>query len=270
MPAGLLGFVLLGLTCLPMASCGGGGKSNIVPARIVVELARPADSGPPLTVAERLSKFLGGVPILFLITWPYWTAAPAALPWLFALHYPQHRFRQRLVAWLWRTSILLLILGTQSLGFAALDERGIVMILVGGAALLIWIASSPASTRAAQWTCRRTVLRHRHGTWRTWQHPVVGGCWSLAIQCFLSVASLAWHGSSLLLGGQLAAGVNVALGVVLLATARQFKTDRRRAPRFSIQDLLIAVTMTAIFMAINLALQDVGPSGIIKIEPAGP
>lgn len=238
---------MLALTCLPMASCGAGSNNRIVPAKLVVELASPSDSGPPMSVLERLGKFFGGLPVLFLFTWPYWTAGPAALPWLLTAKRPEGRRRQPL--WLWRTLILLLLLGTEAIGFAAEDLRGTSLIVVGGIALLVWLTSSPATTRGAQWIWQWALLRHSRQPWRTRIDPFVGGCWSLALQCFLSVAPLAWHGPSLLIGGMLAAAVNVMLGVVLLATARQFKNDCRRTPRFSIQDLLIAVTMSAIFMA---------------------
>lgn len=248
-PAGLLGLLMLALTVLPMASCGPGSNSRIVPAKLFIEMASPSDSGPPLSVPERIGKFFGGIPVLFLFTWPYWTAGPAALPWLLSAKRLQGQRRQQLVLWLWRTSILSLILGTGAIGFAAEDLRGTSLIVVGGIALLVWLASSPATNRASQWFWQWMLLRHSRQRWRTRIDPLVGGCWSLAIQCFLSVAPLAWHGPSLLIGGMLAAGVNVALGVVLLATARQFKQDCRRTPRLSIQDLLIAVTISAIFMA---------------------
>ncbi len=232
-----------------MASCGAGGNSRIVPAELLVEMASPDDTGPPLTLVERLNKFFTSVPILFLITWPYWTAGPAAVPWLLAVGTGVGR-RRGFSLWLWRTSILMLLAGTIAVGFSGQDLRGTAVIVVGVLALLVWLASSPVANRAMQWSWIK-VLRRRPGplAWSPPLHPVAGGCVTLAIQCFLSVAPLAWYGPSLLIGGMLAAGVNVALGVVMLATARQFKTDPQRCPRFSIRDLLIAVTMSAIFLA---------------------
>lgn len=76
-PSTLLSLLMLGLTTLPMASCENGGD-DIVPVRVAMAFAGFEESVPP-PLSERVSNFIGTLPMLFLMTAPYWTAVPAVL-----------------------------------------------------------------------------------------------------------------------------------------------------------------------------------------------
>lgn len=237
-PTSLLGMVLLGLTTLPMARCDSNG-SEIVPVRVALSLAGFEQSVPP-PLSERITGFVGSIPILFMITAPYWTAVPATVPIVVL------PFSRRWGTRLWRLLVLMLALALTSLMFAGEPPWGPVIGFGGLAALGVWIWSSPSLA----WLWHIVVRRKRPAADRVRRakRSIAGGFWASLLLCFTAMGMLSLN-SDLLIGGKLAAFTNAAMAVIAGVSARQAMTDCERVPRFSIQDLLVTMIVFAISLA---------------------
>ncbi len=234
-PSTLLSLLMLGLTTLPMASCENGGD-DIVPVRVAMAFAGFEESVPP-PLSERVSNFIGTLPMLFLMTAPYWTAVPAVLA------FPIVYLSRRCGTLFWRLLVLALAGCIVPMISIADPPWGVVGVF-GIVSICVWLATSPP----LRWLVGKIRFRKRADTLSGPTKPinaVRGGFVGFAILCFTSMAWLGAH-SELLIGGKLAALTNVIMGVVALVSARQAGVDCDRFPVFAIRDLLIAMAVIAV------------------------
>jgi hypothetical protein len=236
-PSTILGVIMMGLTVLPMASCSNG-NNDIVPARLAMEFAGFAKQPPP-PVGERIVGFVSAIPLLFVFTWPYWTAVPVLAAMLIL------PISRRWATITWRLLLLAFSLTLITLMF---EEQGHpIWIFVGSAgaiATMIWLGSSPAI---------RTLVRRLRGKPRTevseinlpLSFPLSGGFAVNVILCLVSLAFLGMN-PELLWGGKLAAITNLLMAIVAFVSIRQARRDCNRLPRFTIADTLIASALVAI------------------------
>lgn len=236
-PSAVLGLILMGLTLLPMSSCENR-EESFVPAQLALQFAGFHDNS-PRPMHERIVRFVGSLPLLFLFTWPYWTSVPAVFTFLLLLR------SKRWGTFLWRLLTLLLSCSLASFIFISDTWVGVVVGVGGAVAMFVWIRSSPSMA----WLWKKLVtITTKRGSEKPLpaKQPVRGGFMTLAVLCVTALLYLACIRATLLVGGKLAAVTNLAMAVVAVVSAQQAAINSDRFPRFSIRDLLLTSLLLAI------------------------
>ena len=239
-PTAILSLVLLGLTVLPMASCGASNSKTLVPAELAVQLTiESADKSSASWPANYVVGFIQAVPLVFLFTLPYWTGIPAIGAVVF------WRWRSLATA-VWRLLILMLALAVASYVLFSDDASESAIGVIGVVAITGWLWSSPL----AAWLvglAYRVAHRGKSPGWAK-RKPVRGGYQTMSVLCLSAYFYLMFMRDDLLYGGKLAAIANALLGFTFVLSTRQWDPSRDRLPQFSTRDLMILTTMIAASM----------------------
>ncbi len=236
-PTTILSVVLLALTLLPMSKCSNDPNDSdgeIVPAVIAVAMLG-RDEQPPLSWFESIERFVSQVPLLFLITWPYWNAFPGIAAGIVVIRWP------RAATTIYRLLLLLLAGAVTSLAFAVEPLWRPVVGVGGLVALATIVVSFPFVHRSIfRWTSSQRFEGQ--------PNRVHAAFTSVAILCATASIMLATLDQTILYGGILALFTNLSMVFVAVTSAAQSKVDCKRTPRFKIAHVLCLTFAIAVIL----------------------